>query len=293
MALKIRLARHGSKKRPYYRVVVADARAPRDGRYIEHIGHYNPLLAKTDENRVHIDPEKAKAWLAKGARPTERVARFLGAAGLWEWQHGNNPIKGKPGAKARELIEARKGKEAARKEAEIEAKEATAAAKVAAAEATEAAKSEKTAAAEAAEAEKEAAKSAPAEDAAPEAPTDETPAAETEEKSEDKEPRHVKYFKAVKKYDADAGEDIVKKIVNYLGIALNSKDASLVACSDETERNTVRDSWLKKKLELEGDDADLDAKVMAVCETMKADKNKCRVTFYYLLAKAEDKLSAL
>ena len=61
MALKIRLARHGSKKRPYYRVVVADARSPRDGRYIDHIGHYNPLLAKTDENRVHIDPEKAKA----------------------------------------------------------------------------------------------------------------------------------------------------------------------------------------------------------------------------------------
>lgn len=86
---------------------------------------------------------------------------------------------------------------------------------------------------------------------------------------------------------------MVKKIVNHLGIALNSQDASLVACSDETERNTVRDSWLKKKLELEGEDADLDAKVMAVCETMKDDKNKCRVTFYYLLAKAEDKLGAL
>ena len=142
MALKIRLARHGSKKRPYYRVVVADARSPRDGRYIERIGSYNPLLAKTDENRVIIDADKAKEWLAKGARPTERVARFLGAAGLWEWKHGNNPVKGKPGAKALELIEARKEKEEARKAAEIEAKEAAkeaaAAAKIAAAEAEKA-----------------------------------------------------------------------------------------------------------------------------------------------------------
>ena len=142
MALKIRLARHGSKKRPYYRVVVADARSPRDGRYIERIGSYNPLLAKTDENRVIIDADKAKEWLAKGARPTERVARFLGAAGLWEWKHGNNPVKGKPGAKALELIEARKEKEEARKAAEIEAKEAAkeaaAAAKLAAAEAEKA-----------------------------------------------------------------------------------------------------------------------------------------------------------
>ncbi len=146
MALKIRLARHGSKKRPYYRVVVADARAPRDGRYIERIGSYNPLLAKTDENRVIIDADKAKAWLAKGARPTERVARFLGAAGLWEWKPGNNPIKGKPGAKALELIEARKEKEEARKQAEIEAKEAAkeaeAAAKAAVAEAEKAAAAE-------------------------------------------------------------------------------------------------------------------------------------------------------
>ncbi len=144
MALKIRLARHGSKKRPFYRIVIADARAPRDGRYIERIGSYNPLLAKTDENRVIIDADKAKAWLAKGARPTERVARFLGAAGLWEWKHGNNPIKGKPGAKALELIKARKDKEEARAAAEIEAKEAAkeaaAAAKAAAAEALEAEK---------------------------------------------------------------------------------------------------------------------------------------------------------
>lgn len=131
MSLKMRLARHGAKKRPYYRVVIADSRAPRDGRYIEKIGSYNPLLGKDDENRVQIDAEKAKEWLAKGARPTERVARFLGGMGLWEWSHGNNPEKGKPGAKALERIQEREEKEAARKEAEEEAKKAAAEAEAA------------------------------------------------------------------------------------------------------------------------------------------------------------------
>ncbi len=292
MSLKIRLARHGAKKRPYYRIVIADARSPRDGRYIERIGSYNPMLEKTDENRVILDADKAKEWLAKGARPTERVARFLGAAGLWEWKHGNNPIKGKPGAKALELIESQKEKVEARKAAEEEAKEAAkeaaAAAKVAEAEAKEA---EKAAAAEAKQAAKAAeaeAKAAPAE----EAPKEEAPKEEAP-KEEAKEPRHIKYFETVKKYDAEADEGVVKKIVNHLGIALNSKDASLVACSDETERNTVRDSWLKKKLGIKVDDAELDSKVMAVCETMKEDRNKCRVTFYYLLAKTEGKLGDL
>ncbi len=135
MAIKIRLARHGAKKRPFYRIVVADARAPRDGRYIERIGSYNPLLAKDDPNRVILDAEKAKDWLAKGARPTERVARFLGAAGLWEWKPGNNPIKGKPGAKALERIAERKEKEEARRQAEEEAKAAAAEAAKAAEEA--------------------------------------------------------------------------------------------------------------------------------------------------------------
>lgn len=146
MALKMRLARHGAKKRPYYRIVIADARAPRDGRYIDRVGSYNPLLGKDDENRVIIDAEKAKDWIAKGARPTERVARFLGAAGLWEWKAGNNPEKGKPGAKALELIKEREDKEIARKEAEAEAaeaaKEAKAAADAAAKEAEAAPKAE-------------------------------------------------------------------------------------------------------------------------------------------------------
>lgn len=128
MALKLRLARHGAKKRPFYRIVVADSRSPRDGRFIEIVGRYNPMLAKDDENRVQLDVEKCKEWLGKGARPTERVARFLGAAGLWDWTHGNNPEKGKPGAKALERIEEKKEKAEARAAAEAEAKEAAAAA---------------------------------------------------------------------------------------------------------------------------------------------------------------------
>lgn len=164
MALKIRLARHGAKKRPYYRVVIADSRAPRDGRFIEIVGRYNPMLPKDSEDRVQLDLDKCKEWLGKGARPTERVARFLGAAGIWEWKAGNNPNKGKPGAKAQQLIIDRKEKEEARKEREAEAKEA----------AKEAAK----AAEEAAKAAEEEAKNAPAEEAPAEAPAEETPPAE-------------------------------------------------------------------------------------------------------------------
>jgi len=156
MAVKLRLARHGAKKRPYYRIVAADARAPRDGRFIEQVGAYNPMLPKDSEDRVKLDVEKIQAWLKKGARPTDRVARFLGAAGLWEWKAGNNPNKGKPGQKALERIEERKEKAEARAAAEAEAAEA---AKEAAKAAEEAAK---------------AAEAAPAE----EAPAEEAPAAE-------------------------------------------------------------------------------------------------------------------
>ncbi len=156
MAVKLRLARHGAKKRPYYRIVAADVRAPRDGRFIEQVGAYNPMLPKDSEDRVKLDVEKVQEWLKKGARPTERVARFLGAAGLWEWKAGNNPEKGKPGQKALERIEERKEKAEARAAAEAEAKEA----------AEEAKKAAEAAAKEAAE--------APAEEAAAE----ETPAEE-------------------------------------------------------------------------------------------------------------------
>ena len=121
MALKIRLARGGSKKRPYYRVVIADSRAPRDGRFIEKVGTYNPLLPKDSEARVTLDIEKIKEWMAKGARPTDRVERFLGQAGLVEWKASNNPNKAKPGEKAVAREEERKEKEEALKAAEAEA----------------------------------------------------------------------------------------------------------------------------------------------------------------------------
>lgn len=108
-----------------------------------------------------------------------------------------------------------------------------------------------------------------------------------------KAPRHIAYLEKVRVYDASASEEIVKKIVNHCGISLSSRDGKFVACTDEAERFTVRDSWLKKKLNLEGTDAELDAKVLDVCNIMKADRLKSRVTFYYLLAKAEGKLASL
>ncbi|PZQ58613.1 MAG: 30S ribosomal protein S16 [Sphingomonas taxi] len=117
MALSIRLSRGGSKKRPYYRIVVADARSPRDGKFIEKIGNYNPLLAKDDEKRIVLDGERAKHWLSVGAQPTDRVARFLDAAGVKERAARSNPKKGEPGEKARERAEERAEKLKAQEEA--------------------------------------------------------------------------------------------------------------------------------------------------------------------------------
>lgn len=134
MAVKIRLARGGAKKRPYYRVVIADARAPRDGRYIEKVGTHNPLLPKDHEDRVKLDAERITYWLGQGAQPTDRVARFLDAAGLYKREASNNPNKGKPGAKAVERVEEKKAKvEAAAEAAELAATEAAEAAAAAAA----------------------------------------------------------------------------------------------------------------------------------------------------------------
>jgi len=121
MSVKIRLARGGAKKRPYYRIVVADSRMPRDGRFIEKIGAYNPMLPKDHEDRVKVDVEKAAEWIKKGAKPSDRVARFLKDAGVYEWSHGNNPKKGEPGEKAKERAEEKAEKEAAKKAAEEEA----------------------------------------------------------------------------------------------------------------------------------------------------------------------------
>jgi small subunit ribosomal protein S16 len=124
MATAIRLSRSGSKKRPYYRIVVADARAPRDGKFIERIGSYNPLLAKGDEKRVVLDAERAKYWVENGAQPTDRVARFLDAAGVKERAARSNPKKAEPGQKAKDRAEDRAAKLA---EAEEAAKAAAAA----------------------------------------------------------------------------------------------------------------------------------------------------------------------
>jgi len=121
MALSIRLSRGGSKKRPYYKIVVADARSPRDGRFIEKLGTYNPLLAKDDDKRIVLDGERAKHWLSVGAQPTDRVARFLDVAGVRERAARNNPNKGKPGDKATERAEERATKLAEAEEAKAAA----------------------------------------------------------------------------------------------------------------------------------------------------------------------------
>jgi len=111
--LKIRLARGGAKKRPYYSIVVADSHAPRDGRFIEKVGAYDPLLKRDDPRRVTLKTERISEWLGKGAQPTERVARFLAAQGLAKWEHGNNPKKGEPHARAKERDEQRAERAAA------------------------------------------------------------------------------------------------------------------------------------------------------------------------------------
>ena len=124
MAMKIRLARGGSKKRPFYRIVAADSRMPRDGRFIEKLGTYNPLLPKDSEERVKMNMERIEYWLGHGAQPTDRIARMLEAAGVREKATRNNPIKGEPGDKAKARVEEKAAKAAAA--AETPAQEAAA-----------------------------------------------------------------------------------------------------------------------------------------------------------------------
>lgn len=135
MSISMRLSRGGSKKRPYYKIVVANSRAPRDGKYLEQIGTYNPLLAKDSGERVKINEERAKHWLSVGAQPTDRVARFLDAAGLKERKASVNPKKGEPGEKAKERAEEKAAKIAEAEEAAKAAAEAPAAEEAAAEEA--------------------------------------------------------------------------------------------------------------------------------------------------------------
>ena len=115
MSVSIRLSRGGSKKRPYYKVVVSNSRAPRDGKYLEQLGTYNPLLAKDDENRVRLIEDRIRYWLGVGAQPTDRVARMLDKAGIKERAVTNNPTKGEPGQKAKDRVDdkAKKAEEAA------------------------------------------------------------------------------------------------------------------------------------------------------------------------------------
>jgi small subunit ribosomal protein S16 len=152
MSLKIRLSRAGAKKRPFYRIVVADSRSPRDGRYIEKIGTFDPLLPKDSADRIKFDVDRAKHWLSHGALPTDRVLRFFDAEGLMKRAPRNNPEKGKPGQKRldREEEKAKAAEEKAK--AEEEAKKAAAEAAAAPAE------------------------EAPAEEAPAEAPAEDVPA---------------------------------------------------------------------------------------------------------------------
>ena len=217
MATSIRLSRGGSKKRPYYKIVVADSRSPRDGRFIERIGSYNPLLAKDNPERVKLDGERAAHWLSVGAQPSDRVARFLDAAGVQERAARNNPNKAVPGEKAKERAEEKAQKLADAAEAaaaaaaapapepeaveeaapEVSAEEAPAAEEAAApaaaeSDATGSVKSEETAEAVAEAVADETPADATAEDATAMAeqaaeggPAEEAPAApETEEKAE-------------------------------------------------------------------------------------------------------------
>ncbi|MFP6748324.1 MAG: 30S ribosomal protein S16 [Alphaproteobacteria bacterium] len=165
MSLKIRLARGGAKKRPHYRIVVADSRMPRDGRYIERLGTYDPLLAKDNEGRVVLKDERIRYWLSQGAKPTDRVAKFLGTAEIIPMPaQRNNPDKAKPKAKAQERLVAAAG--AAKAAAEAPAEEAPA----------------EEAPAQEAPTEEAQAEEAPAEEApAEEAPTEEAAAEDTAE----------------------------------------------------------------------------------------------------------------
>ena len=181
MALAIRLARGGMKKRPYYRIVVTDSRNARDGKFLEKIGTYNPLLPKDSVDRIKLDTDRASHWLSVGAQPSDRVARFLDAAGVRTRAAKSNLKKGEPGEKAKERAQVNSDKAEAAVAAAVEAETAAAQAIVDAREAAEAeAAAAASAAAEAAAAPVEVAEEAPAADAeaAPDAVAEEASAAE-------------------------------------------------------------------------------------------------------------------
>jgi small subunit ribosomal protein S16 len=187
MALKIRMSRGGAKKRPYYRIVVADSRMPRDGRFIERVGIYNPLLPKDNTERLQLELDRIMHWLEKGAKPSDRVARFLDEAGMWKRTERNNPQKAVPGVKAQERLAAKQEADEAAKEAEKAAEEAPAEEAPAEEAPAEEAPAEE-APAEEAPAEEAPAEEAPAEEApAEEAPAEEAPAEEAPAEEAEKE----------------------------------------------------------------------------------------------------------
>ena len=180
--LKIRLARGGAKKRPYYSIVVADSHSPRDGRFIEKVGAYDPLLKKDDPNRVTLKVERIQEWMSKGAQPTDRVARELAKQGIGTWTNSNNPKKGEPGTKAKERAEEKAQREADRLQALEDAKNAPAPEPEVVEEAPAAeAAADDAPAAEAVAEEAPAAEAPAAEEPAAEAPAEEAPAAEASE----------------------------------------------------------------------------------------------------------------
>ena len=206
MSVSMRLSRGGSKKRPYYRIVVANSRAPRDGAYLEQIGTYNPLLAKDDESRIKLTEDRARYWLGVGAQPTDRVARMLDKAGIKERAPTNNPTKAEPGQKAKDRVEDRANKA-------LEAEEAKAAAAAAPAPEPEPEPEPEVEVAAAEEAAPEApaeevAAEAPAEEAAVEAPAEE-PAAEvaSEDAPADAAPEAVAEPANEATPNSDAGDD--------------------------------------------------------------------------------------
>ena len=182
MSLKIRMSRGGAKKRPYYRIVVADSRMPRDGRFIERVGSYDPLLPKDHAERVVLNEDRIKHWLGVGARPSDRVNRFLDAAGIMKREPRNNPQKALPGQKRldREQEKLEAAQKAEEEAAAAEAAEAEAPAEEAAADEAPAEEAAADAPAEEAPAEEAAAEEAPAE----EAPAEEPPAEEGDDKKE-------------------------------------------------------------------------------------------------------------
>ncbi len=179
MSVSIRLSRGGAKKRPYYRIVVSDSRSPRDGKYLEQIGTYNPLLPKDSAERVKLNEDRARYWLGVGAQATDRVARFLDAAGVKERAARSNPKKGEQGEKAKERAEEKATKAAEAEEAKKAAEEE---AKTAAAAPFEEAPAEEAPAAEA-PSEDAPVEEAAAEASAEEAPADEAPAAAAAEEA--------------------------------------------------------------------------------------------------------------